>query len=145
MIATSSILFVIVGFLVANKLRHHLINHVENVTTHTPLGNAIYTGSVLPYDVNSDSPPVPDGIGTARIVSGEFNGCVYKGEFRKGEMDGKAIYTLKDGDVFNGEFRDNEYYRGRYTIQETGEYFEGTFRNKRPDIGNWHDPSHKIP
>lgn len=104
----------------------------------SPLGVASYTGEAAPDSLNQGM-IVPDGKGVARISGGEYTGCVYDGEFVNGRMEGKSVYTLKNGDVFEGTFLNNEFGEGRYTIKETGKYFVGKFRNMQPDNGDWFD------
>ena len=36
------------------------------------------------------------------------NGNYYEGEFRRGMMEGKGVYTWKDGRVYEGEFKNNK-------------------------------------
>lgn len=109
---------------------------VVNCTWSSPLGLASYTGQILNIDtVNL----IPHGIGTARIISGEYKGNVYSGNFEDGKMEGQATYTLANGDKFEGTYHNNKYYEGRYTMKATGEYFVGTFKNGQPDKGTWYN------
>ncbi|MDE7350549.1 MAG: protein kinase [Muribaculaceae bacterium] len=114
------------------------ITTVENMFWKSPLGSASYSGEI---DV-SDS--IPHGNGNARLLNGEFKGNVYEGEFVDGTMEGKATYTLANGDLFEGTFKANQFSDGRYTVKETGEYFEGTFKNMEPSHGAWKDKNGKI-
>ncbi len=107
----------------------------------SPLGIASYSGEVK---IDSDSgKKIPHGKGTAKITSGEFEGCEYEGEFVNGNMEGKASYKQSNGDTFEGTWKNNEYHEGRYTVKENGDYFEGTFKNQDPFNGNWYDKGGK--
>lgn len=110
---------------------------VNNMYWESPLGIASYSGEVKTDSVSGKK--IPNGKGVAKITAGEFKGCIYDGSFVNGNMDGKASYTLSNGDTFVGTFKNNKYHEGRYTIKRTGEYFVGTFKNGEPDRGKWHD------
>jgi hypothetical protein len=114
------------------------LTYEENVAWEFPIGNATYSGYVL-HD--PDKGKVPHTIGVAKITDGEYKGSIYDGEFNMGKMEGRAKYTLSNGDVFVGEFKDNQYDKGKYIIASSGEFFEGTFKNGEPDEGNWYNKS----
>lgn len=139
------VLFINVGFclLALNSIdndsfqeRSTGLTYEENVAWEFPVGNATYSGYVF-HD--PDKGKVPHTIGVAKITDGEYEGSIYDGEFNMGKMEGRAKYTLSNGDVFVGEFKDNQYDKGKYVITSSGEYFEGTFKNGEPDKGIWFD------
>ncbi|MDE5848687.1 MAG: protein kinase [Muribaculaceae bacterium] len=149
-------LLVLVGFVVGGVLWYNKIqgrqhfddSDPENVTAKnffvdTPLGGANYEGGVI-KDPHIQGKYNPDGKGKAEIIDGEFKGCVYEGEFVDGTMEGKATYTLANGDVFEGNFKANQFSDGKYTVKENGEYFEGSFKNMEPYHGAWKDKNGKI-
>lgn len=107
--------------------------NVNDESWESPLGKAVYTGMV-------SSPGNPEGRGVAQITGGKYAGNVYDGEFRNGTFEGKARYTLNNGDTFVGTFKNNEYDRGRYTFKSDGTYFEGSFKNGQPYKGSWYNP-----
>lgn len=116
-----------------------VVHTVSDMRWESPLGEAIYSGEVIPDGTDGSKAVIPHGEGTARIVSGEYEGNTYQGEFNYGNMDGKANYTLKNGDVFVGRFKDNMYERGRYKFKADGKYYEGTFVNGQVGKGHWYD------
>lgn len=112
---------------------------IENMVWNSPLGDALYTGAVKPDTIEGSDKLIPHGKGVAKIMSGEYAGNVYDGEFDWGKMQGPTKYTQRNGDVFVGLFKNNQYDKGKYTIKSSGEYFEGTFKNGQPDNGDWYD------
>ena len=112
------------------------LTYVDDLSWDSPIGSATYTGYAVQVP---DKGLVPHAKGVATITEGEYAGSVYDGDFDMGRMEGRARYTLNNGDVFVGEFKDNQYDKGKYVIVSSGEYFEGTFKNGEPDKGNWFD------
>lgn len=116
--------------------QENAITYVDSLDWDSPLGSAIYSGYVAQDPTMGYVPHVK---GVAKIIGGEFAGGSYDGDFNMGKMEGRAKYTLSNGDVFVGEFKDNQYDRGKYIIASSGEYFEGSFKNGEPDKGNWYN------
>ena len=114
------------------------LTYVDNMTWDSPIGKALYSGYVVQ---NLTFRKVPHTNGVAKITQGKYAGCVYEGEFNMGKMDGRAKYTLNNGDIFVGEFKDGQYHKGKYIIASSGKSFEGTFQNGQPDKGHWYDKS----
>ncbi|MBD5284511.1 MAG: protein kinase [Bacteroides sp.] len=110
--------------------------HYQDDEISTPLGNALYTGYTNPEDTL-----INDENAVLKIIDGPYKGNVYEGPIKNGILEGKATYTLANGDVFEGEFKDNQYHKGRYTSKEDSVYFEGYFKDGLPDQtrGQWHD------
>ena len=108
---------------------------VVNPSFRHKLGICVYKGMV-------DENNLPDGEGVATWESGDAK--EYDGQWVHGVMEGKATYTLRNGDVFKGTFKYDKYDKGRYTVYETGEYFEGMFKNEKPNKGSWYDKNGKI-
>jgi len=115
--------------------QENAVAYKDSLQWEFPIGSATYSGYVLN---DPDSGDIPHTIGVAKITDGEYAGSVYDGQFNMGKMEGRAKYTLSNGDVFVGEFKDNQYDKGKYIIASSGDYFEGTFKNGEPDKGNWH-------
>lgn len=110
---------------------------VSDMYWNSPLGLAFYTGDVTWID---DTLGNPNGKGVAKILDGQYKGCVYDGDFVNGKMEGDATYIQSNGDTFKGTFKNNKYYQGTYTIKSTGEYFTGSFDNNgQPSEGSWHE------
>lgn len=116
-----------------DELSSNKIFSVDSVEWSSPLGRAIYWGAA--YDSVTT---IPHGRGYMVIIDGEYKDCRYDGNFKDGQMDGEATYTLSNGDTFEGTFGANEFVEGKYTIKSTGEYFIGTFKNKMPGQGTWY-------
>lgn len=117
---------------------------VTDLYWESPIGAVKYSGPVVvETNEKNETVKIPDGKGEAEFLDGSFKGCVYKGEFKKGVMNGQTIYTLPNGDVFEGEFRNNAYYNGKYTVKQSGEYYIGTFEKGEPKDGKWYDKSGK--
>lgn len=116
-----------------------VIQTVTDMKWESPLGAAIYTGEVVPDTIEGGRNVIPHGKGKAQITDGEYAGNTYDGEFQYGKMEGRTLYTRKNGDTFVGRFKDNKYDQGRYKIKATGEYYDGTFRNGETYKGNWYD------
>ena len=134
---------IIIGFYILNHSASNSssidapdLTYVDEMTWESPIGTALYSGYVVQDPTMGN---VPHSKGTAKITEGEYAGCVYEGEFNMGKMNGRAKYTLKNGDVFVGEFKDGQYDKGKYIIASSGESFEGTFQDGKPDKGNWYD------
>ncbi len=126
------------------EVQNELPTSVQDMEWDSPLGKALYTGSVIADTSSGSVVLIADGKGVAKIIDGEFKGSVYDGEFKLGKMEGQTTYTHASGDSFEGIFKDNRYSRGKYRIQSTGEYFEGTFdKNGAPAKGNWYDKNGK--
>lgn len=118
--------------------------HYQDEEISSPLGNALYTGYMSSEDTlitDGNTTLINDDNAVLKIVDGPYTGNVYKGPVKNGILEGKATYTLANGDVFEGEFKDNQYHKGRYTSKEDGVYFEGYFEDGLPDQtrGQWHD------
>lgn len=97
----------------------------------SPLGSAIYTGSVVR---NSVGDLIPNGNGHADIIGGKYAGSKYHGEFLNGNFHGKCKYYCINGDCFKGQFQANEYYHGTYITNnnphnQNFKYFEGFFKD----------------
>ncbi len=120
------------------ETKSNRITTVQNMNWMSPLGLSSYTGQV-------NEGNTPNGQGIAKILEGQYKGCVYDGEFVNGIMEGVATYTQSNGDTFNGTFKDNKYYHGKYTIKASGEYFSGSFDNYgQPLRGAWYDKNGKL-
>ena len=115
---------------------------VEGLVWESPLGKCVYSGEVMTDAATGEQ--IPDGKGVAKILGGEYGGCTYDGEFRKGTFEGETVYTLVNGDTFEGTFVNNEYSTGKYTEKESGGYFIGTFKNGEPDAGTLYDKDGNI-
>ncbi|MDE6510789.1 MAG: protein kinase, partial [Muribaculaceae bacterium] len=118
------------------------VQSVEGLIWESPLGKCVYSGEVITDAETGEQ--IPDGKGVAKILGGEYGGCTYDGEFKKGVFEGKTVYTLTNGDTFEGTFVNNEYSVGKYTDKESGVYFEGTFKNGVPDVGTTYDRNGNI-
>ena len=112
------------------------LTYIEDIVWVSPIGKAIYSGYVVQDPILGY---IPHSKGVAKITEGDYSGCIYDGEFNMGKMDGRAKYTLQNGDVFVGEFKDGMYDKGKYIIAASGDSFEGTFKDGKPDKGNWYD------
>ena len=112
------------------------IVEVKDMVWYSPLGKALYTGTVLKKGDTGEEIPTNKGI--AEILDGTLKGCIYEGEIENGELHGKARYTLPNGDIFDGTFSHNQFERGRYS-KSTGIYFEGTYKDGKPHQGSWYD------
>lgn len=112
------------------------LTYVDNMTWDSPIGKALYSGYVV-HNIFLGKVPHTNGI--ANIIQGRYAGCTYEGEFNMGKMDGRAKYTLSNGDIFVGEFKDGQYDKGKYIVASSGKSFEGTFQNGKPDKGHWYD------
>lgn len=120
------------------------IQYVKDMYWKSPLGGAVYTGTVVPDSVVGSDKLLPHGKGMAKIIDGQYKDNVYKGDFYYGKMEGDATYTNSDDDVFKGKFKDNRFLTGRYTNKSTGEYFEGDFdKYGQPANGKWYDKNGK--
>ena len=110
--------------------------NVKDITFDTALGKVVFTGTA--FEVGDTY--IPD-YGEAKIIDGPYKGGIYYGEFKNGNFEGNATYTVSNGDVFEGEFKDNKYYKGIYISKAGNAYFEGYFKNSQPDEsrGQWHD------
>lgn len=142
---TVCILFLGIGigwYSTGNKVdrQENVVAYKDSLEWVFPIGSSTYSGYVAK---DTDNGEVPHTIGVAKITNGEYAGSVYEGEFKMGKMEGRAKYTLSNGDVFVGEFKDNQYDKGKYIIASSGEYFEGTFKNGEPDKGNWYNKKGK--
>lgn len=125
-------------------VENELPTAVQDMEWDSPLGKALYTGSVIADTSSGSMVLIADGKGIAKIIDGEFKGSVYDGEFKFGKMEGQTTYTHASGDSFEGIFKDNKYSKGKYSIKATGEYFEGTFdKNGAPSKGQWYDKNGK--
>lgn len=129
---------------ISTTVKANAPHHVTDMVWDSPLGLAIYTGAVERDSVGGSPKLIPHGKGIATISSGQYSGCRYEGIFDRGNMNGEATYTYKNGDTFVGTFKNNEYYTGRYTQISNGEYFEGTFKNGQPDKGSWYNKNGKL-
>lgn len=118
------------------------LSEVNEMIWESPLGKAIYTGSVMQDTIDHDK-FIPHGKGHALITLGEFTGSIYEGEFNKGKFEGETNYRQANGDTFEGHFKDNQYDTGKYTIKSTGEYFDGSFENGQPSKGQWYNKNGK--
>lgn len=112
---------------------------VTNMVWASPLGKASYSGAV-----KSPSELIPHGNGSAKIISGTYNGSFYNGNFENGTFEGAATYTLANGDTFVGDFHNNMFDKGKYTVQSNGEYFEGTYNNGAPYTGSWYSKKGRL-
>lgn len=116
---------------------HDEVVEVKDIVWYSPLGKALYSGTVLRKGETGEE--IPLGKGVAEILDGTLKGCVYEGEFENGEMHGNAKYSLSNGDIFNGTFIHNKFGSGRYT-KSSGVYFEGEYdKDGKPAKGTWYD------
>lgn len=123
------------------QIKESIPSTVKDMEWDSPLGKAIYSGEVQPDSLVNSDYLIPHGKGHAKIISGEYAGSVYKGDFNWGNFHGQTVYVRPNGDKFVGEFKNNEYYHGKFTFKDTGESFSGYFKNKQPDKGKWSKPS----
>lgn len=112
---------------------------VTNMTWNSPLGKALYSGTVEPDSVHGSNKLIPHGKGVAKITDGIYAGSIYDGEFNMGKFEGRTRYIQTNGDTFEGTFRNNKYSNGKYTIKSSGEFFKGSFKNGQPNNGQWYD------
>lgn len=123
------------------QIKESIPSTVKDMEWDSPLGKVIYSGEVQPDSIVNSDYLIPHGKGRAKIITGEYAGSVYKGDFNWGNFHGQTVYVRPNGDKFVGEFRNNEYYHGKFTFKDTGESFTGYFKNKQPDKGKWSKPS----
>lgn len=65
---------------------------------------------------------------------GEAKGAAtYVGEFIKGKVDGKGVYTWEDGARLEGSFKDGKAHGAGVYISAKGVRYEGQFTNGRLD------------
>lgn len=76
------------------------INMVTDMAWDSPLGLGKYSGPV-------NDRRRPDGEGVLKVAAGRFTGSTYEGAFVDGTLQGKAKYTMANGDTFVGTFVDN--------------------------------------
>lgn len=67
-----------------------------------------------------------DGFGTYVFPGGLFT---YKGEWKRGKMHGKGVYTICDGGTYEGEFIDGEIEGAGLRRWPDGSTFNGQFRH----------------
>ena len=57
----------------------------------------------------------------------------YEGDYKNGKRDGKAIFTLDNGDRYEGEFQKDRFWGyGKY-IWSDGDVYEGGFKNNKKE------------
>ena len=60
-----------------------------------------------------------------------INGDIYKGDSVNGLMEGKGIYTYKNGDIFQGEFSKGQKKYGELIFNGGNSKYEGFFENDK--------------
>ena len=128
----------------STTIKRQMPSTVTDMAWDSPLGQAVYTGSVQADSIVNSDKLIPHGKGYARITAGQFAGSIYDGEFSWGKYEGQTKYRLPNGDVFEGAFKNNEYANGTYTIKSSEEYFKGSFKNGQPNDGQWYSKNEML-
>lgn len=108
---------------------------VSGMKCSTDIGECFYSGEI-------DADSLPHGNGKATWTEGI--GLEYDGDWNHGAMNGRCIFTYRNGNIFEGTIQNNEFVEGKITNKENGDYFIGSFKDGLTDRGDWYDKNGKL-